>query len=236
MADPKSPPLPLPARINHFFQHRTERERLAFEKVRRIVSFPTIVRRRAAARQMGADSSFTIDRERGFKVFPPGTFPEADEIVAATRDIGQHVDLSRPGLSKKARSGFMVPLIEPGTLGLDSPFLRLALRPDVIAAVSSYLGIVPVIAHLNVYYSESGTDEARSSQLFHCDADGTMQMKIFVLCTEVTAAHGPLTLLDARTSRSLRQRLDYHFGGKLKDKRLSRMVTADDHHPIVGPA
>jgi len=92
-----------------------------------------------------------------------------------------------------------------------------------------------VIAALNVYYSTSGGDEARSSQLFHCDADATRQMKIFVLCSEVTPAHGPLTLLDARTSREVRRRLGYSFGGKIKDKRLTSIVTPKDYHPIVGP-
>jgi hypothetical protein len=33
--------------------------------------------------------------------------------------------------------------------------------------------MVPVIAYLNVFYSASGAEEARSSQLFHCDADAT---------------------------------------------------------------
>jgi hypothetical protein len=227
--------MPLTTRINHFFQHRSERERVVFEKVRQTLSLPTILRRRAAARELRADSPFAIDREVGFRIFPPGTFPEADEIVALTRGMGDRVDLNRPGLSKKARSGFMVPLLDPASLTLQSPFLRLPLRQDVVASVSAYLGIVPVIAALNVYYSASGGDEARSSQLFHCDADATTQMKIFVLCTEVTPAHGPLTLLDARTSRDVRRRLGYSFGGKIKDKRLTSIVTPRDYHPIVGP-
>ena len=226
----------LTTRINHFFQHQSEPRRLAFEKVRRALSLPTIARRRAAARTMTAESTFAIDRDRGFTVFPPERFPEAQEIVKITRDFGRDVDLTRPGLSKKARSGFMVPMIDPAAVTLDSPYLRLALRPDVIAAVSAYLGMVPVISYLNVFYSAAGAEEARSSQLFHCDADGTAQVKIFVLCTEVTHAHGPLTLLDARTSRDVRHRLDYHFGGKIKDKRLTGIVDASHHHPIVGPS
>ena len=226
--------MPLATRINHFFQHRSERERIVFEKVRQTLSLPTILGRRAAAHDIAANPPFTIDRERGFVLFPPGAFPEAQEIVALTRDLGPQVDLTRPGLSKKARSGFMVPMIDPAALDLDSPFLRLALRPDIVAAVSAYLGIVPVIAHLNVYYSAAGPDEARSSQLFHCDADATAQVKIFVLCSEVTEAHGPLTLLEAGTSRAIRRRLGYHFGGKVKDKRLSGLVTQADYRPILG--
>ena len=235
MTSSAAPAMPLATRINHFFQHRTERERIVFEKVRQTLSLPTMLRRRAAARHLASHSSFTIDRERGFRVFPPGAFPEAGEIVALTHDMGRHVDLDRPGLSKKARSGFMVPLLDPSTLDLTSPFLRLALRSDVVAAASGYLGSVPVIAHLQVYYSAAGAQEARSSQLFHCDADATAQVKIFVLCSDVTTSNGPLTLLDARTSRAVRHRLGYHFGGKIKDKRLSELITEADHHPIVGP-
>ena len=224
----------LTTRINHFFQHRSEPERIVFERMRQALSLPTFVIRRAMAREIAGRASFTIDRDRGFRVFPPGAFPEAEEIVAVTRDLGRDVDLSRPGLSKKARSGFMVPMIDSATVTLDSPLLRLALRPDVIAAVSSYLGMVPVIAYLNVFYSAAGADEARSSQLFHCDADATTQVKIFVLCSEVTPANGPLTLLDAHTSRTVRRRLGYHFGGKIKDKRLTGLIDETDHHRIVG--
>lgn len=235
MADATTPSLPLHTRLNHYFQHRTERERRAFERVRRVLSLPTILRRQTAARAMASEARFTIDRERGFVMFPPGAFPEAVEIAEVTRALGQNVDLSRPGLSKKARSGFMVPMLDPASLDLTSPLLRLAIRPDVIAAVSAYLGIVPVIAHLNVYYSEANSDEARSSQLFHCDADATTQMKIFVLCSEVTRAHGPLTLVEAGKSRALREQLGYHFGGKVKDKSLSKKVKPEDLHPVLGP-
>jgi len=226
--------MPLATRVNHFFQHRSEAERRVFERMRQALNLPTIVARRAAARDIAAGASFTIDHDRGYAVFPPEDFPEAREIVAATVDLGRNVDLARPGLSKKARSGFMVPMLDTAALTLDSPMLRLALRRDVIAAVSSYLGMVPVIAYLQVFYSEANSDEARSSQLFHCDADATKQIKIFVLCSEVTPANGPLTLLDARTSREVRSRLGYHFGGKIKDKRLAGIVDQSDHHPIVG--
>jgi hypothetical protein len=128
----------------------------------------------------------------------------------------------------------MVPLIEPGALDLASPFLRLAIRADVIAAVSRYLGMVPVLAHLNVYYSGDVPEQARQSQLFHCDADATRQVKIFVLCSQVTAAHGPLTLLDARTSADIRQSLKYRFGKKIKDSVVLHAARSAMMHPIVG--
>ena len=231
------PPAPLSVRLNRYFMHRSERERSLFETVRRTLSFRTILIRRAAAKRIAASASFSIDRTRGFAVFSPDRFPEALEIVAATHGVADRVDLGRPGLSKKARAGFMVPMLDTAALDVTSPFLRLALRPDIIAAVSAYLGMVPVIAHLQVYYSGAGEDEARrQSQLFHCDSDDTTQVKIFVLCTAVSADNGPLTLLEAGTSQALRQRLDYQFGKKIKDKQLEGVITEGDRRPVVGPA
>ena len=228
--------IPLQTRLNQFFKHRTELERILFEKVRRTLSWLTIVRRRAAARAIAGEAPFTIDAYRGFMVLPPHALPEAREVVALTGDLSHGVDLGRSDLSKKARTGLMAPLIDSATLTLQSPFLRLALRRDVIATVSAYLGIMPVIAHLNVYYSAAGSGDARLSQLFHCDADGTSQIKIFVLCSDVTPSDGPLTLVDARTSGRVRRRLGYRYGAKLNDARLAGMIQLSDHHPVLGPA
>jgi hypothetical protein len=229
---------PLSTRLNHFFQYRSERERAAFESVRRAISLPTIIRRRSAAREIAPHASFTIDREQGFKVFPPGIFAEATEIVGAAPQLVARTNLDEHRRSKKARAGFMVPLLDTRDLTVDSPIIRLAIRPDVIAAVSAYLRVVPVVAHINVYYSESGSDEPRLSQLFHCVGDATAQVKIFVLCNDVTSEQGPLTLLDARTSRAVRRRVGYSFGDRIKDsdKRVTSLIGPANQHPIVGEA
>jgi len=238
MTGPTRKAKPLSTRLNHFFQYRSEGERVVFERLRQAMSLPTILRRRAVAERIVTDVPFTIDPEQGFRVFPPGTFPEALEIVRAATDLTRELDLSRQELTRKARLGFMVPLLAGSDLTLESPFLRLALRSDVIATVSAYLRMVPVIAHLNVYYSAAGPEEPRFSQLFHCDGDATAQVKIFVHCSDVTPAQGPLTLLDAQTSRAVRKRVRYHFGDRVKDndKRVATMLTPANQHPIVGEA
>ena len=227
---------PVTTRLNHYFQYRSVRERALFEGLRRAISFPTIVQRRTAARQIAADAAFSIDRGAGFRIFPPGTFPETPGIVAMTEGLADNVDLTRKELSKKARQGVMVPVIDSGTLTLDSPVIRLALRPDVVAAVSSYLGIVPVLTHVNIYYSAPGGNEPTLSQLFHCDGEATAQVKVFVLCTPVTLAGGPLTILDAATSEAVRTRVGYHFGDRLRDtdKRVVSLLAPTAHHPVIG--
>ena len=232
----KSARKPLTTRLNHYFQYRSDPERVMFERLRRTLSLPTILQRRAAARSIAPEATFTLERATGFRLFPPDTFPEAAGIVGMARGLDQNVDLDRRGLSKKARAGVMVPLMDSGSLTLDSPFMQLALRPDVIAAVSSYLGIVPLLTHVNLHYSAPAASEPRLSQLFHCDGEATAQVKLFVLCTQVTPASGPLTVLDAATSQEIRRRVGYHFGDRLRDtdKRVVTLLGPGNHHAVVG--
>jgi hypothetical protein len=197
-----------------------------------------VLRRHAAARDLASHAQFRIDPELGYVVYPPGAYPEAAAIAELARPLAGGVDTHRAGLSKKARAGFMIPLLDADALTLDSPLLRLALRQDVLAAVSSYLGLVPVLTHVNVHYSGPGSAVPQLSQLFHCDGDATAQVKIFVHCNDITAAQGPLTLLEARTSRALRQRVGYHFGDRVKDtdKRAADLLDRTNHRPILGAA
>ena len=227
---------PITTRVNHYFQYRSDRERVLFEGLRRALSFPTIVQRRSAARAIASEASFTIDRAAGFRVFGPHTFPDTRGIVEMTQGLGENVDLTRRELSKKARQGVMVPLIDSASLTLESSVMQLALQPGIIAAVSSYLAVVPVLTHVNLYYSAPGGDAPKLSQLFHCDAEATSQIKVFVLCTPVTHASGPLTLLDADTSGAVRQRVGFHFGNRLRDtdKRVVSLLAPDRQHPVVG--
>ena len=82
---------------------------------------------------------------------------------------------------------------------LDSVFFRFPLRADVVSAISSYLGAIPVLRNMDIFYSPPAkpSDAIRSSQLYHCDWDAESQIKVFVYASEVNLEMGPLTLIDA---------------------------------------
>lgn len=95
---------PITTRINHYFQYRSDRERVLFEGLRRALSFPTIVQRRSAARAIASEASFTIDRAAGFRVFGPDTFPDTRGIVEMTQGLGENVDLTPAPSSPRRRA------------------------------------------------------------------------------------------------------------------------------------
>ncbi|HEY2945674.1 MAG TPA: hypothetical protein VGN09_24795 [Vicinamibacteria bacterium] len=208
--------------------------RRCYAALRRLVAPRTLLSRRRAARRWASAAPFRIPRDDGFRVVPAGALAEADEVVAAAREIAQASDPM--GLIRKGRKAFMVNLLDKAALTRESPLLRLALRPDILASVSDYLGVVPVLTHVDVFFSSSSDKRMISSKLFHCDGDDTTQVKLFVLCSDVSAENGPLTILPAAASERVRRKLRYKYGTRLADSEVEAVVGDAGRRAVTGPA
>ena len=114
--------------------------------------------------------------------------------------------------------------------------VRFALRDDVLAAVSVYLRIVPFLTSIQVFHSDTIEGVPTSSQLYHCDGDDVTQIKIFVYCSDVDAASGPLTVLDAAATTQVQRSTRYWYRSRLTDEQVDAVVGAGHDHPILGPS
>ena len=211
----------------------TARDRDAYVRFRKATSLPMLIRRRWAARSLPR-GAFTIPREEGFLVLSPGRFREVDEVVSAAHaTVGAAAEMDAK--MEASHKAFLVSLLNQSDLTLDSPFLRFALRPDIVSAVAAYLGVLPILEYVNVLYSNYVPQPLSKSQLLHCDSDEATQVKIFVLCTGVTADSGPLTVLGAAASRRLRERVTYRHNHRVTDEEaLAALGTLGDLHAITG--
>ena len=195
-------------------------------------------RERLAGEQSERRLDFEITPAAGFRVFAPGTFADIDAVTRAANDViaaKDHGNNDNAGVKAFLHED----LLAPDRLSLDSPFLRFALREDVIAAVSAYLGVVPVLQKIDVWQSENTPAKLRASQLYHCDWDDTAQIKVFIYCTDVDRASGPLGLIEAAASQRLRAQIGYTYdrkGYRVDDASAEAMTTADERHTITGPA
>ena len=211
----------------------TARDRGAYVRFRKVTSLPTLIRRRWAARSLPRNA-FTLPPGAGFLVLPPGRFPEVDEITAAAQATVAAADMDAK--IKTGHKTFLVSLLNQSDLTLDSPFMRLALRPDIVSAVAGYLGVLPILEYINVLCSNHVQEPLSKSQLLHCDSDAETQVKIFVLCTEVTTENGPLVILGADSSRRLRARVTYRHNHRITDEEaVAALGSLDDLHAITGP-
>ena len=223
--------------VNQKWRSGSERLRRAFGLARTLRHPVQSALVRRVTRSVTADPIVAVHPDVGFRLFPPGSFPEADEVATlAARllsDAGGDPTRTRKGSGRKK---FLVNVLDPGTLDASHPAVRLALRPDLLSATVAYMGTVPVLRSIQVFYSGTLEDEPVSSQLYHCDADDVRQMKIFVLCSDIGSDNGPLTVLDAARSARVRRSRGYRFNDRLTDQQVDEVLGGPARPvEIVGP-
>ena len=200
---------------------------------RRLAGFVRDHRRRAIARSLPVAAP--IPQEAGFLVMPAGSLGGVDAVIAEAHAALAAYDHDNPpgGRSKKR---FLVNVLAKDHVTPQSAILRFALRPDVLAIVSDYFGMAPILTSVGVYHSDTVDGVPSSSQLYHCDADDTTQVKVFVYCTDVDEQCGPLTLVDAVTTAAVQGRTGYHYGQRLSDEQVRANTATLTEHAILGAA
>ena len=222
------------ARVTKTFRGRTARVRQVYHTWRRVERFFKDADRRRTLGQLPA-TSLQIDHTRGFLVAVPGTFPETDDVVREARRALAAYDASAPPTGKN-RKRFLQNVLDVSTLTRDSAAVRFALREDVLAAVARYLRAVPFLTSIQVFHSDTVDGVPTSSQLYHCDGDDVTQIKVFVYCSDVDVASGPLTVLDADATTTVQRSAGYWYRSRLTDQQVDEVVGAGHDHPILGPA
>jgi len=210
-------------------------EREAFTDLRRTENTARDTERIRLAADLGEGSELTIERDQGFLTVPPGTLdPEVDAVV---RDAGALIDsIGHEALmASGAKGGFIARGFLPEeAFELGSPYLDFALSERVVGPVAGYLGVVPVLTDVDVWYSAYHPKRPKSSQLWHLDHADTTQIKVWIHVDRIDELSGPLTVLPAGASGELAEANDYDFGESYR--------LADDAVPVeqcvalAGPA
>lgn len=188
-------------------------------------------RERDAARyrlagELAQEATIAIPAETGYVLLPPGAVPLADEVVSAANDLVDRIGHAEL-VARATKDDFMAQGFLPGeAVALGSPYFRFALSEPVVAAVAAYLGILPVLNLVDVWYSFHGGETPKSSQRWHLDSADTTQVKVWIHCSDVGAASGPLTVLDATRSEELAERIGYDFGERhrIPDEHVRELV------------
>jgi hypothetical protein len=213
------------------------RERWDFNVARREETRDRDAPRFRLAEERAPNAHLTIPYEKGFAVYPPDHVEKAAAVVAAGNELIDSI--GHDALAEKAQKGFMANgFIPEAALGLDSPYLQIALGDEVVDAASAYLGFVPVLWKVDVWYSFYRKKMPRSSQLWHLDHADTTQLKVFIHLDDVSSESGPLTVVDAEDSEKLADGVGWVFddGRRVTDDQVIDVVGADGILRFEGPA
>jgi hypothetical protein len=219
---------------SHAFRVSTDEVRQQYRRERAVEMPERLEPRVALAPELAQKAAVNIPREDGYVVVPAGRF-EMSAVLAASHDMLATADVAAK--QADAHKAFLISLGEQRDWSLESPIVQLGLRREIVAAATAYLGMVPILQYANFMYSSYTGDELLKSQLYHCDSDEAEQMKVFVLCDEVTPATGPLTFLPARQSQVVRDRTGYRYKNRLTDQEVSDALGGlNSEVALTGPA
>jgi hypothetical protein len=192
------------------------------------------------ADELAAEARFTIPAERGYLKLPPGTIPEAQPVIetgnALIESIGHDRILSEFNPRKDTMSRGFLP---PDAKELGSPYMNFALHRDVAAAASAYLGVVPILLDIDIWYAyaEHTIDAPINASLWHLDGDDTTQVKVWIHLADVVPESGPLTILDASRSEEFAHHTEYDSSVeyRIPDDKINSFITDDDFVTFDGP-
>ncbi len=190
-----------------------------------------ILARRAEAARIADAAFMEIPDDLGFKVLQDYDFPEVPRMLEEALEIVATHDLEKIRKNKKPQ--LMTGLLKPHWLKLESPFVQFPLRKEVAASISNYLGCVPVITKIDLWYSRY-SKEMSTSQFFHCDYESGRQIKTFIFAKDVEMADGPFTAIGAKRSDDVRKALKYRYGDKIPDEAVNPIVPPEEHVVVTG--
>ena len=203
--------------------------RAAYLARRRELAVARDARRFELGRELAPSAPLEIPADEGYVVVPPGGVRGAKDVIQAANaliDSIGHEGLQEIAQRDKAKSYLANRFFDFDAVDVKSPFLQFALSEDVLATVSAYLGLVPVLYEFDVWYSMPQPHEPKASQLWHLDHDDESQVKVWIHCSDVGPESGPLTVVRADVSADFAEQIRYDVGRgyRVPDERVRELV------------
>ncbi len=118
----------------------------------------------------------------------------------------------------------------------DGPAIGLATSPLILAPVTRYFGMLPIL--FNLFVTRAHTTELleTTAHLFHLDSEDVTSFKVFIHLTDVDADCGPFHALPAHRSGQVIEKVGYHGVGRIPDEEMARLTDWAEVVQVIGPA
>lgn len=158
----------------------------------------------------------------GYAVDLTGGLPYLNEVMRDSKEIL----IGAKEVESFTNKSFLKNYLNQDHLKKYRSFIDMATSDDILATVANYLGFIPVLSEIALWYSEPGQyGEEKSSQLYHLDNADTSQVKLFVHLDDVVQSGGPFTFLGESDTDLVVSRTGY--GRRRNVDRLSDEVVYD---------
>lgn len=137
----------------------------------------------------------------------------AGDLSGSGVSIPSLLDLAESWKSDSSRIKDEMPrnILKTDDLFEHRALIDLAVHDDILAAVTAYMGQVPRLYNLMLWWSPPN-QTAKGSQLYHYDHRDDRQAKVFINLNNVTKDSGPLHFMLAHDSRKVDAKIGYSQG------------------------
>jgi hypothetical protein len=179
-----------------------------------------------------------VDQRTGYAFIPPGAIPGVDEAVRFCQSLLDE-RRDRPDLwpiPPRKYKDYPLPILKPYEPADAPPVFDLVLSEPILQIASDYLGEVPVLETINIWWTPQN-QELRGSQFYHRDtlSWSERQAKFVFNLSDVDEDAGPFTFIPADVS----DRIVARFGSppeRVPDEVVFQTAQPEDVVPIIGPA
>jgi hypothetical protein len=119
----------------------------------------------------------------------------------------------------------------PTDLTLDSPYVRLALEPRIVALANAYLGMHSYLRALDVWRNLPTDEPPKLSQLWHRDYDDVINLKLFVYLSDVGLQSGPFVFAPGTQPAGRRPITNLH---RLSDDEMAEIIPREEWTVCTG--
>ena len=180
------------------------------------------------------DQAVKVDSQKGF--YRTDAFKDSNALRQAISYGNECVSAHLENQDRKNHKKNYLQNIEFES-SLENPLVRLALNKDLVSIASEYLGFVPILSNINLWYSPNDGSDREGSQMFHLDWADIRQCKLFIPLKEIDDDTGPTTFLSASESSKVANAVNYRLSNesnRLEDELVYSIADKSQVEKAVG--
>jgi len=169
--------------------------------------------------------------------YAPDDSWEVNALIDNAKILVDNTDMRN--WKNRTKNFLRVDIVNQKKLTVDSPLIKFALSTRVITTASSYMGFVPILYSASIWHSRYTPDLPCTSQLYHCDWEDVINVKLFVHVSDITDIDGPTTVIPADTSQVIRDNVKYTYGEpgyRIDDEHIREQANDVKEIALTGPS
>lgn len=177
-----------------------------------------------------------MTRDKGYLLLDDNTIPELSAFIAS----GQRIYEQKKGQIAIPPGEPFTNILTAEEFRADEALWALAVSPTLIGILSDYLGSIPRLRYVQIWYSEP-VDTPFESMLYHLDRPYFGHLGLCINLIDTTAHQGPFTFLPRSATSQLRKAISYDHRyslgkGRISDQEIASHVSANEIVSLIGPA